>query len=55
MKIISKIGVSVAIGVIGLSACKNKNEAIDLKSFDDQAYFKALKGEVYKSKTSKKI
>ena len=53
MQIISKLSLGVAIGVIGLSACKSKNEAIDLKSFDDQAYFESLRSDVYKSKTSK--
>lgn len=53
MQIISKISLSFAIGVIGLSACKSKNEAANLKSFDDQAYFESLRSGAYKSKTSK--
>jgi len=52
MQIISKIALGVAIGVISLSACKGKNKAIDLKSFDDKAYFESLRNEAYKSKTS---
>ena len=53
MKIISKMGITVAIGVICLSACKDKTETQELGSFVDLAYFESLRVENYVSKTSK--
>ena len=53
MNIISKTGVAVAVGIIGLSACKDKTETQELGSFGDLAYFESLRTENYVSKTSK--
>ena len=53
MNIISKMGVAVAVGIIGLSACKDKTETQELGSFGDLAYFESLRTENYVSKTSK--
>jgi len=52
MKTISKISLSLAIGVISLSGCKSKNETFGSESFDDKAYFESLRKDAYKSKTS---
>jgi len=55
MQNLSKIGLSFAVGVLSLSACKSKNESTNLSSFDDQAYFESLRKEKYISKTSKQV
>ena len=55
MRAISKIGVSLVIGVIFLSACKGKSDKVSLNSFDDQAYFESVRSKAYKSKTSEQI
>ena len=56
MKIISKMGFTLAIGVICLSACKDKTETQELGSFGDLAYFESLRTEItYRKRLNKPI